>query len=495
MDERLELELRVSNNPRVLSSVKVFAHDILQQTPVDEKTAAGLLELIMTRTTNAIAHAYPPGETGSVVIHATYDHASLVVTIRDYGLPQDLRQLEESLQKGNLSPWASTGPEVLRSADELRWITYGPEGKALQITKRLHDVAITAYLQAGDLQPFHAAPPLAPEQAYEVRRIRAGEEVQVSQLMYKAYGSSYFNSDVYYPDRVAALNEKGEVLSFVTAGADGKLVGHYALERNQPGPVAEGGQAVVDPAHRGRGLLERMKTAGIEEAKALGLVGMYGDAVTVHLFSQKTNIEHGARLACANLGISPRSERFRGIGGEMQPQRVTCLLYFLWLQPPVSRTVYVPVHLREAVEKLYRNIGCPVVFGEEKSPEGMGELSIKLDAGAATAFLRVNRIGQESAAAVRHAKRELIERSHAEALFAELPLSQPGMPDTARALEKEGFSFIGITPHFSEGGDMMRMVYLTEPLLKDHIKIAEEIGHWLVDYALAERSRVSRNVG
>ena len=489
---RLEFELRVANDPRVLSTVEIFAQEILRHTALDEKDAGGLRQLIMARVAAAVEHAYPSGERGAIVLQSSQDTGSLVVTIRDYGLPRDVRQMEASLHApGDGSERQIYGLDWAHLADELHWICYGPEGKALQITKWLHGIDITNHPDAGDLQPFTEKPPLAPEQDYEIRRMRPEEAVQVSQLIYKAFGSSYSNPDVYYPDRVAALNAQGKNLSFVAVAADGTLVGHYALERNQPGPVAEGGQAVVDPAHRGRRLLDRMKMAAIAAARELDLVGMYGDAVTVHTFTQKANIEHGARLSCANLGISPRSENFRGIAKDVQPQRVTCLLYFLWLGTPSSQTIFVPLHHQEAVAKLYLNLGCPVTFGKETAPEGHGELTIALDAGSATANLRADRVGADTAAAIRHAKRELVERSHAEALFVELPLSQPGTALTAHTLEKEGFSFIGIAPQFSPGGDLLRMVYLTEELSAEPIKVAEEIGHWLVDYALAENRRVN----
>src|SRR5690606_27404580 len=133
-----------------------------------------------------------------------------------------------------------------------------------------------------ELAPFHEDVPLAPPQEYTFRRMLPEEATQVSQLMYRAYGNSYFNEDVYYPDRVEAQNASNRVLSFVAVGANGKLAGHYALELNQEGPVAEGGQAVVDPAHRGRGLLDRMKDVALGEAARLKLFGWYADAVSVH---------------------------------------------------------------------------------------------------------------------------------------------------------------------------------------------------------------------
>jgi hypothetical protein len=250
---------------------------------------------------------------------------------------------------------------------------------------------------------------------------------------------------------------------------------------------------VVDPAHRGRRLLNRLKDAAIDGARELGLLGVFADAVTVHTFTQKANIEHGARLCCADLGKSPRTEKFEGIDRALC-QRVTCLLYFLWLAPAAARTVYAPQRHRDALTRLYGNLGCPVTFGEAVPPQGAGELAVRFQAGASRAFLTVTQVGQDTAATIRHAKRQLIEHSHAEALFADLPLTQPGTPEVAEELRKEGFFFGGIAPHFSASGDLLRLIYLTEDLACDSIHIEEEIGRWLVGYALADRQAALASV-
>ncbi|MEO6847855.1 MAG: ATP-binding protein [Chthoniobacterales bacterium] len=487
----LEFELKITNDLRALAAAESFSHEVLRHNALSTVARHGLQNLVMAAVKDATTHAYPAGESGSILIATLQDDHQLTFTIRDYGLPQDVQKLEVALHQvtPTLRPQV-LGLDFVHLADEVHWINYGPDGKALKIIKWLHETPITEHEQRGDLHPFTEAPPLAPEQDYQIRRMLADEAVQVSQLIYKAYGSSYFNRDVYYPERVARLNENGQVISFVAADASGNLVGHYALEKNQTGPVIEGGQAVVDPAHRGRKLLERMKEAAIQTAKQLNLMGMYGDAVTVHTFTQKSNIEHGAKLACANLGISPKSENFHGIEQSVQTQRVTCLLYFLWLQTPIVRTVYAPSRHKEAIARLYENLNCPVTFGESQTPQGHGELRTRLDAAAQTAFLRTEVIGADSIAAIRHAKRELVEKSHAEAVFAELPLIDPGTPAVAAALEKEGFFFCGITPHFSAGGDLLRFVYLSDELASSAIHIQEEIARWLVDYCLADRLRV-----
>ena len=278
------------------------------------------------------------------------------------------------------------------------------------------------------------------------------------------------------------------MLSFVAAGEDGRLVGHYALERDQEGPVAEGGQAVVDPAHRGRGLLIQMKQAAVDAARQLELVGLYFDAVAVHTLTQKSNVDHGAHLTCVNLGIAPRSEQFRGIS-KRQPQRVTCLQYFVWLQEPQSRTVYVPAEYQEIVEEIYRGLTCPVTFGEAAAPQGHGTLTVKIDARARNAFLRADQLGQDSVQEIRRAKRELTEHSHAQAVFVELPLLDPGTPPIALELQDHEFSFVGIAPHFSSHGDLLRLVYLTEPLDRAPIKTYGDFAGALVDFTMAQQTR------
>ncbi len=490
----MQLELQVNNDPRVLSAIRAFIAEVLRQTTLAATEIDQLVELVGRSARAAIEQAYPAGEDGLIKVGIAESHGKLVLTVRDYGMPQDIAASERQLHEPGCPNPRLFGMSCQGIADEVHWLGYGPEGKALQINKWLHNSPITAQVPEHALATFRDDVPLAPVQPYTIRRMAAGEELQVAQLIYRAYGGTYFNRDVYYPERIAAHNARGTVLSFVAQGQAGRLVGHYALERNQDGPVAEGGQAVVDPAHRGRNLLIQMKNAAVETARQLGLVGLYADAVAVHTLTQKSNVDHGAHLACVNLGMGPRSEHFHKISEE-QLQRVTCLLYFLWFQPPSPHTVYVPTRHRAVTEAIYANLQCPVTFGTEQLPTGHGTLTVTIDTGAARASIRADVLGMDTVLAVRHAKRELIEHSHAEVLFVELSLQDPGTPQVAAALEDDGFAFAGVAPHFSSRGDLLRLVYLTDPLVRAPIKTYEEFAGWLVDYALSEQTRVGQSLG
>jgi anti-sigma regulatory factor (Ser/Thr protein kinase) len=486
----MQFELQLTNEKRALPSVRAFVDSTLKQLPLSEDDARDLASFVVAAVESAIEHAYPSGEEGAIRLSLQEKAGRLEIQIRDFGLPIDAKRWERELHDPESNSSNVFGTHRPSLVDEAHWISFGPEGKALQLIKWLASQHIADQLDASHLAPFQGDAPLAPPQEYQIRRMQPDEAVQVSQLMYRAYGGTYFNADVYFPERIAALNAHGALLSIVAQAADGAIVGHCALEFNQAGPVAELGQAIVDPAHRSRGLLDRMKTELLKQGTGhRPLAAWYGDAVAVHTRTQKSDAEHGGKLSAVSLGISPKTERFRNIA-DTQPQRVSCLLYIHWLLEPEQRTVYAPARHREMIARLYERLGAKADFAEGQAPSGHGTLTVQCDAGGAKAFIRVSQAGDDTVHAIRHAKRRLIERAHAELIFVELLLSDPATPQIAASLEAAGFGFCGVAPQFSPQGDVLRLAYLVEPLKRDPIKTYEPFAGELVDYVLADQQRV-----
>ncbi|MCP4191865.1 MAG: GNAT family N-acetyltransferase [Planctomycetaceae bacterium] len=486
----MQFELRFNNQLSVLPSVSAFVGTTLRQTELAEADVKQLEDLVLRVVNYAIEHAYLEGEEGEISLAITHDSGKLEMTVRDYGLPQDIEVLEEQLHEahGKLSEiLAVQTPGVV---DEKHWIGFGSQGKALQFVKWLHDSAVDEDSHAAELSKVSDDAPLAPEQEYDVRRMQANEALQVAQLIYRTYGGTYFNEDVYYPDRIAALNSKNRVLSMVAAGEDGQLAGHCALELNQAGPVAEVGQAAVDPRHRGRGLLNRMKAALQEEARSLGLVGWYADSVTVHTYTQQSNAHHGGHVCGLALAVSPKNESFRGIAQELK-QRVSCVVYFHGLIEPELRTVYVPERHQEMVAAIYGNLGYPVEFKQgSEVTEKHGTFAVKLNPRAQMAMIRVGEFGEDSLPTIRRSVRDLVERSHVEVVVVEMPVDSPMTASIWQGLEGEGLGFTGIGPHFASNGDVVTLTYLVEPVEREPIKTFEPFADTLVNYALAEQQRV-----
>src|SRR5579885_3044890 len=140
---------------------------------------------------------------------------------------------------------------------------------------------------------------------YQTRRLMPADALQIPELANIVNSPGYIHAEVYHPRQLLKLNECGKLVSVVAVHREHGVVGHSALERPDLGPIAETGEAMVLPDHRHHHLLDRMKVALEEEARKLGLAGVFGNAVTHHVFSQRTEERYNAHPTSFLLAASP----------------------------------------------------------------------------------------------------------------------------------------------------------------------------------------------
>ncbi len=323
--------------------------------------------------------------------------------------------------------------------------------------------------------------PSSPEltvNGYTIRRLGPADATAIVRLVQEIYGDTYYPRDLYDPEQIVHLNEVGKLVSIVALDSAGQVVGHYALERPHLGPVAEASDAIVLPEHRHHHLMEQMRR--------IGLAGLVGDPVTNHLFSQKAEEHFGAFPCGVALGLWPRS--FHNMP-EALPQRMSFVIYFKVLR---SRTqvVHVATHHQEMTSRVYQQYGISVPLREEASAEGTGDMEVVVEAAVQTGTIRVRRLGADTVAGVRQARRELCAERGAKALTLELPLTQPGTAEVCRAAEEEGFFFSGLGPGFAHDGDTLLLQFLDEDLDLSLVQIDGPFANDLFTYVARERARV-----
>ena len=189
--------------------------------------------------------------------------------------------------------------------------------------------------------------------AIEVRAGTADDAEAIAQLLYQNYHLSYVHADFYRPRYLIAGFATGELLSAV-AVHDGQVVGHHALMPLPGIRSAETGAAVVHSAYRGLGLFGRMFEHTLGAAVEKGFASVFGDAVTIHPFSQRAESSHGYHETALQLGMLPAQTTMRGFGSGGPPRRTATLRSYrpLDTEPPASRAAdRVPraprTHLRE----------------------------------------------------------------------------------------------------------------------------------------------------
>ena len=496
-------ELTLPNDAQCLRMARGYVRELAGLAGLATPDAEKLILAADEACTNTVEHAFEPGETGTYTLKAEIAPGVLTVSILDRGLPFDASGVSEYRPPVSADAVAEGGLGlylIRQAVDEARWINHGRAGKELRLTKRRPEADVTAQLPEAALAPYRDDEPKAPLQEYTIRRLRPDEAIWVAQCVYRAYGYTYFNDDLYYPERIVHQNAQERLVSVVAVTESGEVVGLYALERPDLGAVAESGQAVVAPAHRGRQLMERMRTFLEAEGRRVGLRGIFGEPVTNHVFSQRMNESFGTRLCGVFLGSLPRATQFKKIDDQPLTQRVSCMRYYKYLVPPETAIIHAPPHHQAILERLYGSLGAPVEFrsaggsAHREEIAGPGDMEVVYNATAGIGTIRVRRVGADTGAEIRRAQHDLCVLAGAEVVYLELPLAQPGTPAVCEAAESAGFFLAGLGPLFAPDGDVLALQYLAVDLDTARMQVQNPLGRELLAYVDAERVRVKRAV-
>ncbi len=481
-------QLSVPSHPDSASITGAFVRELvaLARLPVEQAT-----HLVLAATEcfgGIVGCADAPSDRDPLDLIAILTPRSLTLQIHERGAPFDP---SDATAAADGAPLRGPAWERIRHAvDEARWFNRGSAGMELHLTAHRRDGHVTQQLPEAELTAFPHEEPQARAQSYSIRRFRPADAIGVAQCVYRSFGYTYGDADLYYPDRLVHLNETGQLVSLVALDEAGAIVGHLGLERPDLGPIAESSDAAVAPAHRHRHLLERLRALAEEEARGIGLQGLVGYPVTTHCFSQRMDEAVGARLCGVVLGQLPRSTTFKGIATAPAAQRVSTLLYFKHLHTPTSMIVHAPAHHRTMIERLYANLGVAPEFGAPAPATGAGRLVVGLDRSWGFGEIDVETVGADTEVEIRRARADLCAVAEVEVVYLYLPLAQAGTPDLCERAEGDGFFFSGIGPRFAKDGDALCLQYVDGELDPRLLEIETPLGRELLDYVTAERARV-----
>ena len=500
----MQTELILPNDASYLSLARNYVQELCALAELKSEEAQALVLATDEACTNTIEHAFEPGEAGVYAIKSELTPLALTLAIHDRGLPFDasLAPVYQPPEDTDLEGVSTRGLGlylIRRAVDEVQWINHGREGKELRLTKYRPEADVTAHLSSTDLTPFRDDEPQAPPQQYTIRWMRPDETIWVSQCIYRAYGRTHPNEYLYYPERMAHMLEAREIIAAAAVGETGDLAG-FAIARPGAGRVGELHEVVVVPYHRGRGLLKRMTAPLDEEMRRVGARGVFVEAVTNHLFTQKVVSGIGFRDCGLTLGAAPISQHFKGIEAGPIAQRGSWTLGFKHLIPPATASLAcAPAHHRAMLQRIYEHIGVPVAHDptadgipaqEHDGPSGSGEVIVSFFPSWGFGSITVEQAGSETAAEIRRGLRDLCDLAGAEAIYLELPLSQPATPALCSAAESAGFFFAGLGPQSAPDGDVLRLQFLKSALDTAQIHLLDPFAQELRGYIDGERARV-----
>ncbi len=469
--------LKVPNDAGYIKGITAYCRTLSRRLGFTPKEIRQINTALSEAVFSVITQAFNPydDETFEITFHIHDD--GLQINIHDMGLPFSFGIVE----KKKTSPGLRA---IEKNMDKVIFINRGKKGKELQLYKFIKGKHVEDIFAPKDLRPFGICKIPSRDKEMEIRLMRPEEAAEVSRCIYRTYRYTYLKEDLYFPERIEAMNRDGKMVSTVAVTAEGEVAGHFAIMPRPNKKVAEIGVAVVMPRYRGRGIMKKMLTFLIDEARRRSLYALYGNAFTIHALSQRANLKFGFNETALQLGwIPPGSIKVikeRGLKGAGN-----ILTFFNYLQDTTPYPVFIPRRYKKILDRIYSGLGLQRVL-ETPLPVSMSvlphesEINLKIKASHRTAVITVKKFGKDFLQRLQTKVTELSKR-HFNALYIDLELKDPFTPEAVLMAEDLGFFFSGLLPDYSDG-DIFRLQRYETEIIYDEVHTSSVFGGELVDY-------------
>lgn len=485
--------LRIPNKIEMLFVLQSF---VVESAKV-YKLPDTLLERLKLVSEEAFLHiiknSFSPDESSHIRVTTKVDHLYFKLSFFDKGLPFDSSLAKEYHPEADINLLDTEGMELFlikQYVDHVEWVNHGYKGKEFRLSFALPKRDIFTILKGKKEKKEESVENV---NDIEIRPFKESDAIKIARTIYRAYGYTYPNEDLYYPEKITDLNKSGRLISVVCHDKKrDELVGHYALERPSLGCIVESGQAVVAPGYRGFHLMDKMRNILEDKAVKLQLEGIMSQPVTTHIFSQKVNANFGSLPCGFSFGLVPQKLSFRQIDTSLS-QRESCMLYFKPLKPR-KRTLSLPEQHKEIIEKIYKNLGIDYRKGRQTvtDTDEKGKVQSNYYAGWGFGVIEVNELGKNNIYEIKQALYNLLFTLKADVIFLYISIEETDISALVEQVEKEKFFFCGITPSFLNGKDVIRFEYLNGSIDASKIKILGDEAKEIFSYVLNEKEKVLR---
>ena len=452
--ERLIGRITLSAERDCLPPVLAFLREAATRLGLGEADVAALARVTEEVCLNVIDHGFEPGTAATFDVGLMRRPGQLALVVEDQGLPFDWSRLQSGAAPASPSP--STG------VDAVRFLNLGAYGNRVEIVKHLPFDHIETYMAASPASPAPASTE-ASTATVTVRAMTPEDAIGVARCTYAVYGYSVPDEYLYVPDRMCEMLHGGLLEICVGATPAGEIVSCLTREVAHPGaPVGYLGEGMVDPRFRGHRLLEQMLGYLQRRTAEQGMLGLYAEAVTVHPFSQKSNLALGFTETGIQLADEAPTVVFKRIDGATASTRTATVLTFLKTREGPTRSIHPPARHQAMIQRIYDRGGFArsVETGPAPAPTGAAQVSLEIFPKWSEAAMRVVTYGADLVDVVRVRLRELLLR-RIDWISLDLPLSHPGARHFSEGIEALGFFFAGIIPELV-GDDVLRLQYLNE---------------------------------
>jgi GNAT superfamily N-acetyltransferase len=299
------------------------------------------------------------------------------------------------------------------------------------------------------------------------RRLEPADATALTRCIYRCYGWTYPNADMYFPDRVAAAIESGRRLGEVAMAADGEMAAHWGAVTVADGVVETGG-TVTDPRYRGRGLAAQLGDRLLERLVEMGVHGRLREPVLTHPATQRIALREGAALVGLILHAGMPLEQI-GITDGVLTDRISVSLMYSSLVPLEPAVMWIPSVYESIARDVLDHADWPRELGAARvatEHPAVSVLSSSYDSVNRTGSMQVTSVGADLVDAVDDTL-SVLRGAGAEQVVVYLPANQPALASLGAGLESLCLGYAALIPAYGALGDALVLQWLADPDVDD----------------------------
>lgn len=459
MHQKQIASLSVLLDRNILATLTPFLQSAAESASLNSEDSADLADIVQKIVDRLATINSTDEDEQSINIRVLTRSNKLSIILEYKGLPIEV----EKQFSNNPSPFSLSIQS--QAIDNVRLMNLGKSGQKLELSKFIPHARLSPG-STGEAEniPSTQAGMSQEDPQLNIRLIDPSEGIKLARCFFRVYGFTYGPNYVYNPEHLKTLIMDGRLISAVAVDARGEFCAHAAILLDEPDSViGELVSLAVDPEYRNAGLAKRIHSYLMGEAKKRKLKGLFGEAVTVHPFSQRLCLALGGKESAVMLGYIPPTN-YRQISEGSFKQRQMAVVYFFCLstEEPGER-VFGPEKHAPMIEKIYSHLNLKRSLLKQTTYEigescGDTAFDLKVSLDIKTAAFSINVYCPDTIELVR-AKLGEILKSGIEYLYLDLPISDSLTPYFSEKFEMMGFFFSGIIP-YRKHGDSLRLQFL-----------------------------------
>ena len=460
------------------SIVRCVAEEITEMICLEKKEIAKIILALEESIVRAIEYSNQES-----FIEVTFEvmPTGLKMIVHDWGKPCDVELLPE-YQKGDTVKLDGLGIFLLRELmDEVSFVNQGRDGNEVSLVKYFGQRIMEG---SGAIYEENKGEKTARKtgEIEEIRMMEPQEAIAVATCIYEAYGNSYPNEKMYYPEHIREMNKNGTIISWVVALTTGEIVGHGAMEKCALDEnMYEFGAAAVYPEYRGKGILNKLSDELLGKSKELQKYGVYTASVCSHPYSQKVSHKMGLVDCYILLAMLPNM-RFTSLRPE-GASRESIIHSFAYLQEVTEADWYLPLNHKGMIEEIGRQLGIDIQEEPyEEDSRVAPEINVEVKVNPyGSAEIIVNSYSEETKKEIQR-QLKILCLQRVEAVYCYLLLHRPVAQQLCATVEQMGFFFAGVLPG-SYGKGWLILQYLNNRVMDyNTFQLNSEFGKELLSY-------------